>query len=172
MFILAAVIIMAIAAGVSAYSSIQQGKAQKEMYEYNAAAQAQAAKDEQEASASDAWKQAKMDDAEMAANRVYFNASGVRISEDDTPAISLVSQAGYRGMNVAAIRQRGASAASQQLAASKLSSFQGRVAQTASYYTAGTTLLSSAGQMVGSYALYNRMNTPPASQPSNPYNTT
>jgi len=160
MYMIAALVIMALAAATSAYSSVQQGKAQKEMFEYNAALQARSAKDEQEISASDAWKQAKMDDAELAANRVFFNTSGVRISEDDTPALSLVSQAGYRGMNVAAIRQRGASAASQQLAASRLSSFQGSVAQTASYYTAGTTLLSSAGKMVRSYAAFNKLNTP------------
>ena len=151
-----ALIAMAVAAAATVYTSVKQGEAQKDISEYNAALQAQSAKDEQEISASDAWKQAKMDDAELAANRVFFNTSGVRISEDDTPAISLVSQAGYRGMNVAAIRQRGVSAASQQMAASKLSSFQGDVAMTASRYQAGTTLLSSAGQMIGKYAEYNK----------------
>lgn len=152
---IAAAVIAALSLGFSVYSSVQQGKSQQEIFDFNAAQQAKAAQEEKEAASSDAFKQAKLDDAEMAANRVYYNTSGVRIDENTTPALSLETQAGYRGMNVAAIRQRGYAKASQQLAASQISTFQGGMAKKASMYQAGTSLLSGTASILNSYNVAN-----------------
>ncbi len=149
-----ALVIAGLAAGFSAYATIQQGEIQSDTLKYNSEMQRRAAEEKVEAAASDAWKQMKLDEAEMAANRVYFASSGVRI-DDGSPALSLVTQAGYRGMNVAAIRQRGMSEASQLFASSQLSQFSSGAAKTSSYWQAGTTLLTGASQMMNAYSAAN-----------------
>ena len=74
--IMAAVVAVA-GAGATAYSGYQQNEVAKD----NAELQADAAQDTLTANASDAWKQLKMDEAEMASNRVYFNTSGMTIND-------------------------------------------------------------------------------------------
>jgi len=146
-----ALVVIAASAAVGAVGSIQQGKAAQEAAEFNAQMASDAASSKIKAAGSDAAKRAMIDEAEMAANRVYFNTRGVRI-DDGSPAISLKAQAGIRGMNIAAIRMRGMEEAGAMYNQASLYRFEGKQAKTASYFSAATSLLSGGGKMLSVYS--------------------
>jgi hypothetical protein len=147
----AAYAVVAVAAAVTAVGSIVQADTQRKTANFNLDRAAEAAGQKQKASASDAYKQMLVDEAEMASNRVYFNTHGVRIDEG-TPLETLGEQAGNRAVNVAAIRLRGSMEAGELLNQGNLFQWQGKAASTASYINAGSTLLTAASSGMNAYS--------------------
>lgn len=145
--------IMAVAAAVTAAGSAAQGESARVIANTNADRARDVAVEKNKAAASDAYKQQLIDESEMAANRVYFNTRGVRI-DDGTPQLSLLNQAGNRGINVAAIRMRGAQEAGELMSQAGIFEAQGSAAHTAGYINAGASLLGGAAREVGPYTKF------------------
>jgi hypothetical protein len=145
--------IAAVAAALTAVGTVSQADTQRKVANFNADRASEAAASKQTASASDAYKQMLVDEAEMASNRVYFNTHGVRIDEG-TPIETLGEQAGKRALNVAAIRMRGSMEAGELLNQGSLFQAQGQASQTAGYLNAGSTLLTQASRSTTAYQKY------------------
>lgn len=135
--------------GVSAYSAIEQGQAQKKAADENAAiaeANAQAAEDK-----------AKYDEAQhrekvkrlLSSQRALYGASGVDM--EGSPLMVQADTLDQGNMDALAIRKGGSVAAAEQRSMANLYRMQGKSARTSSYLSAGSTLLSGANSGIKTY---------------------
>ena len=136
-------------AGLSAYSQIEQSKAQEKMSQYNAAVARQDAEAAREAAAYEELRHKDETGRLRGRMLALYGKSGVTM--EGSPLEVMAESAAQAELDTLAIRRAGATAASRHEAQAQLDVIRGRSARRAGYYGAGTTLLSSAGQIGMAY---------------------
>ena len=148
-FLIISAIIAVAGAMFSAYGAIQQGQAASDVAKYNA----EVAEQEAQAARNKAAYEEGLyrDNAEKlkARQRMSFLASGVDISEG-TPLLSLGESAANIEMDAMAIRYGGEAEAIKAKQAAQLYGMKGKQAVQASYFQAGSSLMTGAAQATGS----------------------
>lgn len=134
---------------MSAASSIQQGKQQKAMSEYNAAVARQEAEAIKEATAYEELRQKEQAKKLRGRQLALYGKSGVLM--EGTPLEVMEETAAQAELDTLAIRRAGATSASRQESQAQLDIIRGRSAERAGYYGAGTSLLTGAGQIASAY---------------------
>lgn len=145
-----AAIIAAITAAITAYTSIQSGKAQKRISDYNAALAERQAEDERLAAADKAERQREQNEALLSRQRLLYNVSGVGMA--GTPSDVLMDTASKLELDAQAIKYGGESRGFALETQANIQRMQGAVAKKTGWWNAGTTLLSAASSISGSYA--------------------
>ncbi len=143
-------VIAALSAAYGAYSGIQQGKQQKEMYEYNAVLAQRQAEEERAAAQYSADRQREQGETLKARQRLLYNVSGV--SPAGTPSDFLADTARKLEMDAQAIEYGGQSKGTMLELQSNLMRMQGGAAKRAGWWNAGSSLLGAATSISGAYA--------------------
>lgn len=141
----------AIGAGISAYSSIQEGAAQNRIAQYNAQIQEQQANATALQAANKAMGQRQQDQQILARQRAGFAASGV-VADTGSPLLVEAKQAGYLEMAALQTQQAGAIESQNDQQAADLSRAQGSYAQTGADLSAGATILQGGSSAGSTYA--------------------
>ncbi len=142
-------IVSVVAAGVSAYSAVKQGEAQKEAAEANeeiALANAQAI---QEKAKYDEEMHREKVKKILKSQRALYGGSGVDM--EGTPLMVQADTMEQGELDAMAIRRGGDVAAAEQRSMAKLYKMQGKAAQKQGYYSAGSSLLSAGSKIAGSF---------------------
>jgi len=129
-------------AAVSAYGSYKQGQYQKSAAEYNAKIAERDAELARRKAAYDAETSAEKYKVLMGKQRALYAKAGVDITSG-SPLLTMSYQAEQAERDRRAILFSGKTAAESDLDRAKLFRFSGSNAEEASYYSAGSTLLSS-----------------------------
>lgn len=130
--------------GLSMMSQLSAGSAAKGWGDYNAAVSREDARAIREATEYEAGKMAREGERIKGAQRTAFAKGGVSI--EGTPGAVMEDTAREINLDIAAIRHKGRTAANKMEAQAYIDEIKGKQAQTASYWGAGSTLLSGAGQ--------------------------
>lgn len=142
-------------AAVSAIGAIQSGKAQQKAAEYNAQVAEQAALAARQKAAYDEAAHRRELARMLSAQRAAYGASGVDVSVG-TPLLVMADTVQEGELDALAIRYGGEVGASRQLSAAQLSRMTGKQARTASYYQAGSSLLTGAASAATAYSTLNK----------------
>jgi len=148
------------AVAVSAFGTIQAGQAAKSAAKYNAAVAEQAAKAASDKAAYDEQRHRESIRKLMSSQRALYGKSGLDMTEG-SPLLVMEDTAAQGELDAMAIRYGGDIASARDRSAANLSRMQGAAAVTASYFQAGSTLLSGASSA-------GRMNMKDASLKNNP----
>lgn len=130
-------------AGMSMMSQLSAGSAAKGWGAYNAAVAREDARAIQEATEYEAGKMTREGERIKGAQRTAFAKGGVSI--EGTPGAVMEETAREINLDIAAIRHKGRTAASKMESQAYIDEIKGKQAETASYWGAGSTLLSGAG---------------------------
>ena len=137
---------------VSAVSQIQQGKEQQKWSEYNAAVAERDAKAAKAAAGYDASQKRKETERLLGRQRALYGKSGVTM--EGSP-LELMSETAAEGeLDALMIERTGSVGAQRYQEEATLSRMKGSSARKASYWGAGTTLLTGAGSAASSYGSY------------------
>jgi len=142
-------IIAALGAAFSAVSSIQQGKTQQKIFEYNAALAERQAEEERIAAKYSADRQREQGEQLKARQRLMYNVSGVSLA--GSPSDFLADTAKKLEMDAAAIQYGGESKGTMLELQANLQRMQGGSASNAGWWNAGTSLLAGATSISKSY---------------------
>jgi hypothetical protein len=140
-----AAIAAVISAGVGAYSAISSGKAASDTAEYNAQVLAAEAKAAQEKAAADEAQQREEAESLKARQKALFLNSGVDI-QSGTPLSVLGDQTADMELDALTIRAGGDAAAIKAKNQATLYRMSASQSTSASYWNAGSSLLSGAGK--------------------------
>lgn len=151
--ILASTALAAVGAGVSAYGSIQQGKAQKAINDQNAAVNDQAALDRARDGRILANSQRDKNRSIQAKMRALYAKGGVSTSVG-SPLVVQVQQAGELELGALEAEQTANAQASQLRQQAVLDRMAGKAARRAGNFNAAGTILSGAGAAVKGFADY------------------
>ena len=144
---------LVLSAAVTAVGSYSSAQASKKAADRNADIMEQNAIAEQNKSNYDAARHRESIQKLLSAQRALWGKSGVDM--EGTPLLTLEDTAGQGELDALAIRYGGDIAAARQRSGASLSRMEGKNAQTAGYFTAGSSLLSGAAS-AGGYATKNR----------------
>ena len=137
---------------VSAVSQIQQGKEQQKWSEYNAAIAERDAKAATAAAGYEASQKRKETERLLGRQRALYGKFGVTM--EGSP-LELMSETAAEGeLDALMIERTGAVRAQRYGEEATLSRMKGSSARKASYWGAGTTLLTGAGSAASSYGSY------------------
>jgi len=134
---------------VTAVGTVVSADNQRRAANQNADAQEQAAIAAQKKADFDAQRQRESVSKLLSAQRALWGKSGLTM--EGTPLLTLEDTAGKGELDTLAIRFGGDLASARERSAANLSRMQGANAQTAGYFSAGSSLLSGAAQ-AGGYA--------------------
>ncbi len=136
-------ILTAAGTAVGAVSSLEQGRAQKKMAQYNAAVARQSADAAVEAAAHEELR--TREEAKRLRGRMMalYGKSGVTM--EGSPLEVMEEAAAQEEIDIWTIRRTGATSASQHRSQAQLSAMKGESAHKAGIYGAGTSLLHGAG---------------------------
>ena len=140
----AGVAAMVIGAGISAYGTMQQGKAANKIAKRNAEIQNNNALIAQQNSEFNAQLKERDDKRRRASQRAKLSASGVEVF-DGTNLIALAEQEFTDDLNAQLIRRGGTIDAANLRQQAGITSAQGQAAQTAANTSAGGSLLTGLG---------------------------
>jgi len=135
-----------VAAIVGAVGTISAGDASRRAANQNADAQEQAAIAAQRKASYEEKMHRESVAKLLSAQRSLYGKSGVEM--EGSPLLTMEDTAGQGEMDALAIRYGGDVAAAQQRSAANLSRMQASAVQTASYFQAGSTLLSGASTVI------------------------
>ena len=130
-------------AGMSAMGQLSAGSAAKGWGEYNAAVSREDARAIGEATEDEVGKMQKEGERLKGQQRVLYAKGGV--SMEGTPSAVLEDTAREINLDIAAIRHKGRTAANKLEAQAGFDEIKGAQAERASYWGAGSTILSGAG---------------------------
>lgn len=143
----ASIAITAVSAGVSAYSSLQQGKVAKDVASFNAEEQRHEADRVDRESRREATRMQKNKARTLASLEASFGKSGLELS--GTLAEVLAEKTALLNMEIEDMKRAGGAAATRLRRQSSLTETAGRKARQAGVIAAGTDLLSGAGDLAG-----------------------
>lgn len=135
----------ALGTAISAAGQIQAGKSQSEWSNYNASVARQNAIAAQQSAEYDARRTREAGEKLKSRQRVLYAKSGVSL--EGTPTDVMLGTAEDIEMDAMAIIRRGLIGSQQYQSQANLSEMQGSAAQTASYYGAGSSLLTGMGDI-------------------------
>jgi Flp pilus assembly protein TadB len=144
-----ALVITAVSAGFSAYSSIKQGETQKEAAEENekiAFANAQAI--EEKAKYDEEMHREKVKKI-LKSQRALYGGAGVDM--EGSPLMVQADTMEQGELDAMAIRRGGDVAAAEQRSMARLYKMQGKAALQKGYYSAGSSLLSAGSSIAGGF---------------------
>jgi len=150
---LAALALAGAAAGMGALQSLQAGKDAKAWSEYNAAVLEREAEMARQNAALEAEQQRKAGERMKGAQRAAFAKAGVDVGSG-SPLDVLAETAAETELAVSTIKWAGEQQARRAISAAEASRMKGDAAKRASYWGAGTTLLSGASRMASQGANY------------------
>lgn len=137
-------------AGVSAYSTYEQGQSQKALNDYNAKLSDQNAQVAQRDAAIQANFTRHENQRIMAKQRAAFAANGVA-TDTGSPLLTQVAQAGYLEMGALETERQGGIKAGQYQQQAVLDRMAGKAARRAGNLGATATLLQGAGKAASQY---------------------
>lgn len=140
----------AASSAVGAVGSIQEGRAQKGMAEYNADVYEQNAVAATNKAAFDATRQREVARKILSSHRATWGASGVTVNSG-SPLLDMEELAAEAELDAQAIEYTGKIESMQGRSKAALSRLQGKQAETSSYFKAGTSLLGGASSISGAY---------------------
>lgn len=152
-----------IGTGISAVGAIQQGQAAKQTANYNAALADRNAVIATQQSAAHEEAQRKLDRRRMGAMRAGYSASGV--TPDGSPLDVLGDSIAEAELNALNIRYEGQLAAQGYTESAGVSRRQGKQAEAAGYFNAGSALLTGGAKAKDLYDRANPKPTPGGSGP-------
>jgi hypothetical protein len=139
------------ATAMAAYSSYEQGKTQKDAYDYNARVNEQNAKAVREKSILDEEQSRERTKRLIGHQRTLYAKAGVDLSSG-SPLLNFAETAAEGEEEAMAIRAGGNVGANQELNQATLNRFYGQNAKTAGSIGAASTFLSGLGQAGTAYA--------------------
>jgi hypothetical protein len=140
-------------AGVSAYSSIQQGKAQQRLNEYNAQVAEQAASDKARDGRIMANAQREQNRRLQARQRALYAKAGV-VDTTGSPLLVQLEQAGQLEMAALQTEATSSTEAARLRQQAILDRMSGKAARQAGNLNAGATILQGLGNAASSYGQY------------------
>jgi hypothetical protein len=135
----------AVSSITSAVGAVQQGKQQRQAYNYQAEVQEQQAQEERIATATNEANFKEEQRRLLARRRAVLGASGVELSSG-SPLLVSEDFAGETALQALRIRRGGEVRATRLEQQANLSRYQGRAAKSGGYARAGSTLLSGLGK--------------------------
>lgn len=132
-------------AGVSAFSSFQQGKSEKAINDYNAQVQEQQAKQAQADARAASSAQRGENTRLLSKQRALYAKAGVVAS--GTPLLVMAEQAGIMEMNALDIERQGKVKAQYLTSQASLDRMKGKVAKKAAYLQGYSTILNGVGTL-------------------------
>ena len=153
---IAGLIVAAIGAAVGGYSSIKSGQNADYMAKYNAMVAQNAADEKKKLAAYSEEREREKNEALRARQRLAFNLSGVTL--EGTPTELLSDTAAHMELDALAIRYGGESAGTSLTTQAQLARMQGKQASDASWWNAGSTILSGASSALSTYGNYKTYN--------------
>lgn len=137
--------ISALGTAASVAGSIQQGKQQEKVAEYNAAVAEQGAIAEEQKAAYEEEAHRKKVKSILSSQQAAYGATGVDM--EGSPLLVMEDTAAQGELDALAIRYGGDVAAAQKRSQANLYRMQGKNARTAGYINAGTSLLTGAANI-------------------------
>jgi hypothetical protein len=134
---------------VSTAGAIQQGQAEREAAEYNAEVMRQGAQASRDKAEYDETIHRERIRRLLSSQRAEYGASGVDMA--GSPLLVLEDTAAQGELDARAIRYGGEVEARQKLSQAEIYEQQGKSAKTASYYKAGSSLLSGGASIAKTY---------------------
>jgi len=142
----------AAAAGISAYSSYEQGKSRDRLAKYNAAVeQNRAIQAQLDARSAASAKRREAEKLEKRQRALYAKAG---VTTEGTPLEVMIDTATDMELEALEIERSGTTLAEQHLTQAEIDKFTGAAAKRAGTMGAGATLLQGAGQMASSYSSF------------------
>lgn len=151
--LIAGLVASAVGTGVSAYSSIQQGKAADRLAQFNANSANQAAADKARDGRILANNQREQNQRLQARQRALYAKAGV-VDTTGSPLMVQVAQAGQLEMSALEIEATSSTEAARLQQQAQLDRMQGKAAKSAGYLNAGATILQGVGNAASSYGQY------------------
>lgn len=149
---IAGVAIAAVSAGVGAYSAIQQGKAQEDAAKYSAAVDRNNAILASQKSQYEADRQRKRNLILRGKQQAAYAKSGVEIT--GSPEDVMFDSAIEGNLDILATRYAGEISTRDYEGRARLQDLRGSQAASSSYFNAGSSILSGAGQAASAYGNY------------------
>jgi hypothetical protein len=146
---IAYVVIAAISAIVGASSAISSSQQQRKIFEYNAQLAEQQAKEKRAQAAYQADRLTEQNEELKARQRLAFNVAGV--TPEGSPSDLLMDTTRKMELDALAIRYGGESSGSSLEAQSRIARMQGSGAESAGWWNAGSSLLSSGTSVMKTY---------------------
>jgi len=143
-------VVAAAAAGTTAYSQVQQGKAQEKAAEENVKIAEANAKAQQEKAAYDEEVHRERVKKILKSQRALYGASGVDM--EGSPMMVQADTMEQGELDALAIRRGGDVAAAEQRSMARLYKMQGKAALKQGYYSAGGSLLGAGSSIAGKFA--------------------
>lgn len=135
--------------GMSIYGTLEQGRTEQQWYRYNAALDMQRAEEERVSAGYEAGIHRKAGRALLEEQRAGYAAAGV--TERGTPSLVGERTAEEIEIDALAIERAGGQRARYAESQARLSKMRGKAARRASYWQAGSTLLSRGSQIYSTW---------------------